>query len=173
MHRIIAWLGENFVPALKTVSILFAGAFGILGLVKNFKKKVIDEESNTTVQKITKWGWVSLIGIVFSTVFGFAAQIKESVDENKAKQQTTAQTVALVTKEDLAVDNIQRMLSPLDEPTVTFMFDIPCEHLKYSALCRDFGKGPDDKPVTDPNILINGKGKWWKQWPWGSRRSYS
>jgi hypothetical protein len=163
-HHTWTWLVENFVPAVKTVSILFTGAFGIVGLVKNFKKKVRDKESNTTVERITKWGWVSLIGIVFSTLFGFAAQIKESVDENKTKQQT----VALTTKADLTVNNTQRILSPLDEPKVTVMFHIPCEHPKYSALCHDFGKDADGKPVTDPKLLFNGKGQWWKKWPWGA-----
>jgi hypothetical protein len=51
-------------------SILLTGAFGILGLLKEFK----DKETG----RITKWGGVSLVGILLSSILGVAAQLQTS-----------------------------------------------------------------------------------------------
>jgi len=56
----------------KAISIVSTGAFGMLGLLKDFK----DKKTN----KVTRWGYVSLIGIIVSTFLGVAAQLKESTD---------------------------------------------------------------------------------------------
>ncbi len=46
----------DFVSAWKASSIVLTGAFGILGLLTEFKEK--------QTGKITRWGYISLGGIV-------------------------------------------------------------------------------------------------------------
>lgn len=46
----------DFVSVWKALSIVVTGAFGILGLLRDFKDKLTN--------KITSWGKVSLIGIL-------------------------------------------------------------------------------------------------------------
>jgi hypothetical protein len=77
MHAFGGWLNNDFLSWYKPLSIFFTGAFGILGLVKTFKEKKRDPETYTTVEKITKWGWVSMTVIILSTGVGIAAQRAE------------------------------------------------------------------------------------------------
>lgn len=69
MHNFIAWLGENFIPAWKAVSILFTGAFGILGLVKNFKEKKVDQETAWSVSHFLRLLCVAIVFLGGSGVF--------------------------------------------------------------------------------------------------------
>jgi hypothetical protein len=64
----------DFVSAWKASAIVLTGGFGILGLFK-------DKDSH----KVTVPGYISLVGIIVSTLFGVAAQLKESSDAEKAK----------------------------------------------------------------------------------------
>jgi hypothetical protein len=66
----------DFVAAWKATSIVLTGAFGILGLLKDFKDK------NTG--RVTVWGRISLAGILLSTSLGVVAQLKESTDQRKS-----------------------------------------------------------------------------------------
>ena len=97
--------GIDWVAAWKAGSILLTGGFGILGLFTEFKNK--------DSKKINKWGYVSLIGIVVSTVLGTAAQIKESDDDAK-------KTLAILT-------GIQSELSPsVADLKFEFSFKLRC-----------------------------------------------
>jgi hypothetical protein len=116
----------DFVSIWKASSIVLTGGFGILGLLKDFKEK--------DTNKVTKWGRISLAGIVFSTVFGVAAQIKESFD-------SAQQTLAVVTKSDKTIRDIQRLLSPLDdEPNFVLWFTVDCASAKYKPHCEGIQK---------------------------------
>jgi hypothetical protein len=129
MHRVTSWLSENFVPAWKAVSILLTGGFGVLGLVKNFKEKQLDPETDTKVEKITRWGWVSLIGILMSTSLGILAQLKESHDDS-------AKALDIATKSDQTLQQIQKLLSPtidMANPVITTWFTVSC--VTYSKKC--------------------------------------
>ncbi len=81
----------DFVTAWKASSIVLTGAFGILGLVKDFK----DKKTN----KVTIWGYISLCGILVSTAFGVIAQLKESSDTDRAKQATARQDIGASAKD--------------------------------------------------------------------------
>jgi hypothetical protein len=98
----------DFVSIWKAVSILLTGFFGGLALLTDFK----DKNSN----RITPWGYVSLFGIVSSTAFGVAAQLKETNDQAKEQQATLNRTLALVKNTQESVLNIKRVLSAIDEP---------------------------------------------------------
>jgi len=123
MQAFLKWLNENFVPAWKAVSILLTGAFGILGLVKDFKEKKLDPMSETKVERITKWGWISMVGIIVSTGLGVSAQLKESHD-------TSVQTLS-------TVNEIKKILSPLDIASVMVRAKMSCETDLLQAFCRD------------------------------------
>jgi predicted outer membrane lipoprotein len=117
----------DFVTAWKASSVVLAGAFGILGLVKEFK----DKQSG----HITKWGRISLAGILLSSGFGVIAQLKESSDKEASRKATADQTLTLAQKTDQAVRDIQRVLSPFDEPRISCAFEISCNDPKYKAYC--------------------------------------
>jgi hypothetical protein len=119
MHRVIAWLAANFVSFYKPMSVAVTGAFGILGLVKNFKEKKWDADSDTTVEKISKWGWVSLVGIVISTILGVTAQLKESSDD-------AAKALRLAQSSERTLKEISRTLSPLEDPVLTARWEVAC-----------------------------------------------
>lgn len=103
----------DFVAAWKASSIILTGAFGILGLLTEFK----DKEKKA----ITKWGYIALAGIVISTAFGTAAQLKESRDNAKA-------ALAVALRSERTLTNIQRSLQPLTGPRVRMKFSIPCNY---------------------------------------------
>jgi len=141
MFDILATLMKiDFVGTWKATSVALAGAFGILGLLTEFRNK--------QTKKITKWGWISLAGIVISSVFGVAAQIKESVDDSKKAS-------VLVKKTDKTLNETERALYRLEDPTVTLMFDVPCSQEDYKLFCER---------LTRNNRMIHEDGDW-TGWP--------
>jgi hypothetical protein len=127
MNTIISWLSQNFVPAWKAASILFTGAFGILGLVKNFKEKRRDEYNDVTVDKITVWGWISLVGIIVSTGCGMVVQLKESHDDAR-------KSLELSRRSEDSLREIKKILSPIDISNVHLIFRAACVGV-YEAMC--------------------------------------
>jgi hypothetical protein len=104
----------DFVAAWKAISIALTGAFGILGLATEFKNK--------HTKKITKWGWVSLVGIIVSSVCGVAAQLKESHDD-------AAKSLDLAQKSSQTLNNIQKLLAPtIENPRVEAIFTVLCKN---------------------------------------------
>jgi len=119
-HFVLGLRSIDPVTAWKAMSIALTGAFGILGLLKDFKNK--------HTNKVTIWGWVSLFGIIVSSVGGIVAQLKESSDN-------AAQALALAKKADTTLTEIERGLSTLEEPKIGFVFDIDCDSSKYATFC--------------------------------------
>jgi hypothetical protein len=105
-------------------SIALTGAFGILGLLKDFKNK--------RTHKVTVWGWISLTGIVVSTVFGIAAQMKES-SADAAKSRVAAR------KADQTLLDTERALSLFEEPKITMLITTQC--VQNLDLCESIMKG--------------------------------
>jgi len=110
----------DFVTAWKATSIVLTGAFGVLGLLKDFKDKKTGQ--------VTKWGKLSLAGILLSSGFGVIAQFKESSRQEKSRQATANQTLE-------TVKDLQRILSRLDDLRVNVGFYLPCDNPKYKAFC--------------------------------------
>jgi len=117
----------DLVSTWKASSIVLTGAFGILGLLTEFKRKVHDGQGGEQ-NKVTGWGYVSLIGIVLSTCLGFEAQIKESADDS-AKALKYAQT------NQTTLEHLKRILSPLEEPNLEISFGVPCSTEAYKHVC--------------------------------------
>src|ERR1700733_739483 len=109
----------DFVTGFKASSIVLTGAFGVLGLVKDFKDKK---------GAITKWGRISLAGILLSTGLGVMVQLRESSEAAQKEQKTTAQTLEIVR-------DIQRGLSPLDDPKFDLSFSVACELPSFAQFC--------------------------------------
>jgi hypothetical protein len=132
---------------------VLTGAFGILGLLKEFKNKETGQ--------VTKWGRISLAGILLSSGLGVVAQLKESSDQQKARDATAQQALSLAKKTDNTVREIERVLSPLDELHFYLRFRLPCNDLKYQAFClatpSTFHGGPSE------NFLPS----YWDKWPGG------
>ena len=105
----------DFVSAWKAASIVLTGAFGILGLVKDFK--------DTKTGRVSKWGYVSLVGILLSTGFGVAAQLKESSDD-------AAKSLKLL-------KGIDRELSSITTASIEIAFKVPCSQDRFVAFCRE------------------------------------
>ena len=122
----------DFVTAWKAISVGSTGFFGMLGLLTEFKNKETGQ--------ITKWGRISLIGIVVSSTCGIIAQLKESSGQEESRKATAEQTLALAHKTDQAVIGIQRVLSPLDDPRFTLRFRVPCGNSKFQAWCSNTRK---------------------------------
>src|ERR1700735_305816 len=140
MHHLLAELKQiDFVTAWKAISIAFTGGFGILGLLKDFKNK--------RTHKITRWGWISLVGVIVSSVCGIAAQLKESAHDS-------AKALALAEKADKTLNEIERGLYPLEEPRAILEFRVPCEEQKYKTFCAD---------VNKQGVAINARH--WVAWP--------
>jgi len=149
----------DFVTSWKAVSIVLTGAFGVLGLIKEFKNK--------ETGRITKWGGVSLAGILVSTTLGVFAQLRESSDQQKAREATAGETLRLAKNTDQTVQDLQRVLSSLEEPRVTLIFHLNCDEPMYKNFCVAVAKTskyypyPPDREVPDVGT--------WKRWPNGPK----
>ena len=132
---------DFFLTAWKATSIVLTGAFGVLGLVKDFKDKT---------GKITKWGRISLAGILLSTGFGVVAQLIESSKAARTEKDTAKQTLGIV-------QDIQRGLAPLDAPTFDISLSLDCTNLMYEMYC--------EKMKSLPNSSLIDRRANWKYWP--------
>lgn len=111
----------DFVDIWKATSIVSTGAFGILGLLTEFRNK--------HSKKITKWGYISLAGIVISTVCGTIAQLRET-------QSSAEKALQVAQQSNLMLKDVQRSLSPLDEIQVALSFWVDCGDENVRRLCQ-------------------------------------
>jgi hypothetical protein len=132
----------DFVAAWKASSIVLTGGFGVLGLLKDFK----DKETH----KVTTWGYVSLAGILLSTILGVAAQLKEASDD-------ASKALRLAQKTDITLNEIERGLYRLEDPRVVLTFEVPCEDDRYKTFCKELRK---NDPKQDEVFAQN-----WIGWP--------
>jgi hypothetical protein len=119
----------DFPTAWKTYSIVLTGAFGVLGLLKDFKDK--------ETKRVTKWGYISLVGIVLSTVFGFIAQLQETSNQEKEKAAVASQTLVLAQKADKTLTDINRGMHLLEHPEITIRFVVDADSKKFGKFCED------------------------------------
>jgi hypothetical protein len=139
----------DFVSAWKAISIVFTGGFGILGLATEFKNK--------HTHKITKWGWVSLVGILISTILGVMAQLKESHDDARKAVENSEIALQLAKNTQTTLGEVRRLLTPLGDPLLQLSFEVPCSDTAYKAFCLKAQRLPsegltDDKwPITLPD----------------------
>jgi hypothetical protein len=121
--------GMDFVTGWKTVSVVLTGLFGILGLLTNYKDR--------KTGKVTRWGYVSLSGIVFSTTMGVAAQLIETSQRQTAQERAAKQTLAVVENTSQSVTQISRLLQSLDRPRISLSLELDCGSERYKRFCQD------------------------------------
>jgi hypothetical protein len=141
---------DDPVAVWKAISIVLTGAFGILGLLTEFKNK--------KTNRVTVWGYISLAGIVVSTVFGTYFQLKESSD-NADKAFTLAQNTEETLKQ------VDRLLTPIEEPLVSISFKVPCTNIRYKSFCTQVrGKTWESSDIQAESEEL------WKAWPFKQNR---
>lgn len=133
----------GFVAYWKAFSIILTGAFGILGLLQDFKDK--------QTGKVTRWGYISLFGIVLSTILGFAAQMKESRD-------AATQSLRLAEHTNETLNQLQRILTPIESFRVVTRFSLDCKNEEILKICSVV---QSYKPEVD--------GDSWDAWPGGAK----
>jgi hypothetical protein len=134
----------NFVSIWKVCSIALTGAFGILGLLTEFKDK--------QTKKVTKWGLISLIGILVTTICGTAAQLKESYDTNKAQAADLRRAVSILQNTSRTVNSIDRMMASLVDASVDVTYDIDCKSRHITPFVLNNSEEP--KLATESLILL-------------------
>jgi len=128
----------DWVSLWKAASIVLTGAFGILGLLKDYKDRATG--------RITLAGRISLAGILLSSTLGVLVQVKERSDQERSRAETARQTLALAQNTATTVKDLQRMLSPLEDLKLTFVFKLPCtgdfkdacEHRRQAPASSDY-----------------------------------
>jgi hypothetical protein len=121
----------DFPSIWKAASILITGAFGVLGLVKDFKDK--------TTGKITKWGRISLTGILISTALGVVAQLTETSKSKQSAEKTAKQALQIVT-------DIKRGLRPIDAAQIGLFYTYDCKNKKLRLQANGFCDLPNAAP---------------------------
>ncbi len=120
--------------AVKLVAVISSGAFGVLGLLKDFK----DKETH----KVTRWGYISLAGILISTTLGEASQ---QIEESKAEaarlkteletRESTEKTLKIVTTTAATLRDVKRSLFSLDGASFSLEIPLRCDSVTNKALC--------------------------------------
>jgi hypothetical protein len=139
---------EFLLSSAKLVGATLSGAFGILGLLTEYR----DQET----KKITVWGKVALVGILASTGVAISAEALGIWKENRSAEQSAEKTNALLTE-------ISRTLSPISDMTVSFSFTLPLdrkEFAKYSSRLSAGMKAIAARPRfgLDGSVLLNDSG---------------
>lgn len=156
--------GIDWVYWWKLISIFSTGGFGILALLTKYK---------TDDGTITRWGKISLAGIVTSTLFGAAAQVKESSDKEVAARAAREQTLLLVQETKRSVEGIERTLDKLSEPLdAEMILELPCvgEWKDTCALAKDrwerIEKWPEGSSLNVLLFMSSGAGSDATEFAW-------
>jgi hypothetical protein len=138
--------------ALKAGSILLTGAFGIVGLSKDFRNKD---------NRVTGWGYVSLAGIIISALIGFVVQLNDISKQKADAQDQLAVSQQLTRNSTEALFQLQKSLSNLEGMQLHVQFRVPCEQ-GFQDFCRYARSKPRSFPgEEDPHPD-------WRYWPVGN-----
>lgn len=85
---------------------------------------------------------------------GLIAQLSEASKQEAAKVATANETLALAQKSDRTLQDLQRLLSAIEEPTVILVFQVDCSEPRYEEVCSS---------VKHPTAQASKKT--WQKWP--------
>ena len=103
-----------------------------------------------------------LSGILVTTTFGVAAQLKEESEKEIQREQDAAQSLSLLQNTNKAVIDIRRAMSPLTDPLLTGTFFLPCDG-DFKAQCDEIIEFRTVNQNKLPTASI------WSKWPyWGT-----
>ncbi len=110
---------------LKLIGLVLTGAFGILGLLTEFR----DDKT----KKITKWGKVALSGIILSTALSLVAQILESAKSVRDTRESQKQSSDQIARSNEILNNLNRSLNPLTNVRITYWLRVPIDAPELAA----------------------------------------
>lgn len=98
----------------RSTSILLAGAFGVLGLTVEYRRKDTGE--------ITRWGRIALIGFVVSTTVLLASQTIQTVEDSRQARGVSKNKNAAdqLERQGEMLLQLQRTLNPLEDVRLTY-----------------------------------------------------
>jgi len=104
---------------LKILSVVMTAGLGIVALLRDFRDKI--------THKITNPGYATLAGIVIGALLGVVIEGTQMKESERAKQEATEQTLELAKKANKSLDDIQRLLTPIEEPAADAAFHVNCD----------------------------------------------
>jgi hypothetical protein len=105
---------------LKYAGVVLAAAFGVLGILTDFKDKATN--------KVTIWGKIAVFGAILSGILAIASQHFEVQQNNKSSEEAAARAAALLAQQSQVserVDAIARTTEPIREVELEFWIDFP------------------------------------------------
>jgi hypothetical protein len=111
---------DTILIALKLIGTLFSGVFGVLGLTTEFR--------NRRSKQITKWGRLSLLGIVISTIVAIASQSVETVRDKIAEKDAKDKLSQQLKLADTTLNEVERSVLPLTDLRIGYKVEIPIEN---------------------------------------------
>src|SRR5579863_7787895 len=118
---------------LKLAGLVLAGAFGALGLLKDFR----DDKTKA----LTKWGKIALYGILASTALAFIAQVLDSAKSAHDAKESEKRAQDQIARSNEILTDINRSLNPLTNVRVTYWLIVPFEAPEFAAYRERLAKG--------------------------------
>jgi hypothetical protein len=118
---------------LKLAGLVLAGAFGALGLLKDFR------DDKTKV--LTKWGKIALYGILASTALAFIAQALDSAKSAHDAKESEMRAQDQIARSNEILTDLNRSLNPLTNVRVTYWLTVPFEAPEFAAYRERLAKG--------------------------------
>lgn len=157
-----------WVDFFKYLLPVLSGVLGILGILNVFK---------TSHNRLSSWGWIAVVIIVFSTIAGFFISKKEKEDNEREKEK-------LQVKLDRLMFDLVKIKQPIGDVKLTFWSVLPDsipEVMGYKNYIKDkikkrvrdniYSKPPkvdhdlDESGISSNNEVIqyniNNKSKYW------------
>jgi len=138
----------GIVPFWKTVSIVLTGLFGIFGLLTEYRDK--------SSGRLTKWGWISVLGIACSATTGAAVQWIEIQDDAAKAKAAAVDTLNITKSIQQTVDNSGVTLNQIDRlftrlgssPTIEFYLSSSCKIPYWRPICQTLPVTPQGEVAT-------------------------
>jgi hypothetical protein len=112
--------GFDLLTYWKSISLGLAGLFGSIGLLTDVRDK--------HTKRITRWGWVSLIGIFITTVGGIAAEIFDQTNDARTAADNSTRALSILQN----TSNTLGIITSMNAPTVTITFPVTCVQQRNS-----------------------------------------
>jgi hypothetical protein len=124
---------ETALTILKLAGLVLAGAFGALGLLKDFR----DDKTKA----LTKWGKIALYGILASTALAFIAQVLDSAKSAQDAKESEKRAQDQIARSNEILTDLDRSLNPLTNIRVSYWLIVPFDAPEFAAYRKRLAKG--------------------------------
>ena len=143
---------ETWFVVVKVAGILFAGVFGLLGTIHDYR----DDQN-----KLTKWGKFSISGIGISITLAVGAEILQGHINEAPSKQATHEALAETRKLDKIIDELGRILQPIESVSLYVgSIKLPMAHKALAKYKNRLDRGitkyvskPSDEQIAEPGIM--------------------